>query len=106
MSVWASHKDEVKKLPDEFDVLATSRICEVEAMKHHDKPVYGIQFHLRFTIQGMGTGSSRTSMRSAGPHDVPSGNFQPKATILNIKYMSRKILNQSFLSGDTYAESI
>jgi GMP synthase (glutamine-hydrolysing) len=45
MSVWASHKDEVKKLPDEFDVLATSSICEVEAMKHHDKPVYGIQFH-------------------------------------------------------------
>lgn len=45
MNVWASHKDEVKGLPSEFDVLAQSDICSVEAMKHHEKPIYGIQFH-------------------------------------------------------------
>lgn len=45
MKVWASHKDEVKKMPAGFDVLAQSSICEVEAMKHHQKPIYGIQFH-------------------------------------------------------------
>ncbi|MBU4535382.1 MAG: GMP synthase subunit A [Euryarchaeota archaeon] len=45
MKVWASHKDEVKKMPENFDVLASSTICDVEAMKHHQKPVYGIQFH-------------------------------------------------------------
>ncbi|MDI6842012.1 MAG: GMP synthase subunit A [Methanothermobacter wolfeii] len=45
MNVWASHRDEVRRLPREFDVLARSSICDVEAMKHHEKPVYGIQFH-------------------------------------------------------------
>ena len=34
-----------------FDVLARSSICNVEAMKHHEKPVYGIQFHPESTIQ-------------------------------------------------------
>ncbi|MGZ7159618.1 MAG: GMP synthase subunit A [Methanobacterium sp.] len=45
MKVWASHKDEVKKLPPQFDILADSSICEIEAMKHENKPLYGIQFH-------------------------------------------------------------
>jgi len=43
--VWASHKDEVIKEPENFKVLATSSICKVEAMKHETKPIYGIQFH-------------------------------------------------------------
>jgi GMP synthase (glutamine-hydrolysing) len=45
MEVWASHKDEVKKLPTGFKLLASSPICEIEAMKHQKNPVYGIQFH-------------------------------------------------------------
>jgi GMP synthase (glutamine-hydrolysing) len=45
MKVWASHKDEIKKMPKNFQVLAQSNICDVEAMKHHEKPIYGIQFH-------------------------------------------------------------
>ncbi len=45
MKVWASHKDEVIKLPEHFKTLASSPICEIEAMKHEDKPLYGIQFH-------------------------------------------------------------
>lgn len=45
MDVWTSHKDEVKTLPSGFKLLATSNICEIEAMKHTKKPVYGIQFH-------------------------------------------------------------
>ena len=43
--VWASHKDEVCKPPQNFKVLASSEICGVEAMKHDSKPIYGIQFH-------------------------------------------------------------
>ena len=45
MDVWSSHKDEVKVLPDVFRVLASSELCDVEAIVHKDKPVYGIQFH-------------------------------------------------------------
>jgi len=45
MEVWASHKDEVIKLPPNFNILASSSICDIEAMKHQEKPLYGIQFH-------------------------------------------------------------
>lgn len=45
MEVWSSHKDEVKKIPDEFEILANSNLCDVESFKHKDKDVYGIQFH-------------------------------------------------------------
>ncbi len=44
-SVWASHADEVSSLPPDFIRLARSRICEVEAMKHRTKPLYGVQWH-------------------------------------------------------------
>lgn len=45
MKVWASHKDEVSSLPQDFKLLASSSICEIEAMKHEKLPLYGIQFH-------------------------------------------------------------
>ena len=43
--VWASHADEVSMLPPGFMRLARSRICEIEAMKHKTKPLYGVQWH-------------------------------------------------------------
>lgn len=45
LKVWASHKDEVITLPEGFEVLASSNKCDVESMKHPEKPIYGIQFH-------------------------------------------------------------
>lgn len=45
IDVWSSHKDEVKTIPDEFEILASSNLCDVESFKHKDKDVYGIQFH-------------------------------------------------------------
>lgn len=45
MIVWSSHKDEVKFLPENFKLLANSSLCGIEAMKHEEKPIYGIQFH-------------------------------------------------------------
>jgi GMP synthase (glutamine-hydrolysing) len=43
--VWASHQDEVSKLPPDFILLARSNICEIEAMRHKSKPLYGVQWH-------------------------------------------------------------
>jgi len=43
--VWESHNDEVYKLPDEFEILAKSESCKIQAMKHKNKPFYGLQFH-------------------------------------------------------------
>ena len=44
-SVWASHADEVTKLPPDFIQLARSDVCEVEAMRHKSKPLFGVQWH-------------------------------------------------------------
>jgi GMP synthase (glutamine-hydrolysing) len=45
VSVWASHADEVKEVPDGFVRTARSDVCEVEAMRHETRPVYGVQWH-------------------------------------------------------------
>jgi GMP synthase (glutamine-hydrolysing) len=45
LKVWASHSDEVKRIPENFKLLATSEICRVEAMRHKTKPIYGVQWH-------------------------------------------------------------
>jgi len=45
IKVWASHMDEVKKLPENFRILAESDICKIEAMRHDKKPIYSVQWH-------------------------------------------------------------
>ena len=39
------HSDEVAELPEGFVRLASSDYCPIEAMKHVERPVYGVQFH-------------------------------------------------------------
>jgi GMP synthase (glutamine-hydrolysing) len=43
--VWASHNDEVIRLPEKFRTIARSETCTVEAMAHEDRPLFGLQFH-------------------------------------------------------------
>lgn len=45
MIMRCSHYCEVKKLPEGFELLASSDHCRIEAMRHKDKPLYGTQFH-------------------------------------------------------------
>ena len=45
INAWASHADEVSRLPNNFKKLARSAICEIEAMEHPSKPIYGVQWH-------------------------------------------------------------
>jgi len=45
MMLRCSHFCEVKKLPDGFDLLASSGHCRIEAMKRKGRPLYGVQFH-------------------------------------------------------------
>jgi len=54
MSVWASHADEVSRLPDGFTLLARSSICNNEAIALPDKQIYGLQWHpeVSHTFQG------------------------------------------------------
>jgi len=43
--VWESHNDEVTVLPDKFELLAESENCKIQAIRHKEKPFYGLQFH-------------------------------------------------------------
>jgi GMP synthase-like glutamine amidotransferase len=45
MTMRCAHYCEVKTLPTGFDVLARSKHCAIEAMKHRSRPLYGTQFH-------------------------------------------------------------
>jgi GMP synthase (glutamine-hydrolysing) len=40
-----SHYCEVKRLPADFELIATNENCRVQAMKHRSRPLYGTQFH-------------------------------------------------------------
>lgn len=45
LSVWHSHCDEVKDLPEEFNLSASNETCRIQAMQHKSRPVFGVQFH-------------------------------------------------------------
>jgi GMP synthase (glutamine-hydrolysing) len=43
--VWLSHNDEVSKIPKDFEILASSENCQIQAMKKKNESFYGLQFH-------------------------------------------------------------
>lgn len=45
ISVWASHADEVSRIPAGFRRLAHSSICGTEAIAMPDRHIYGLQWH-------------------------------------------------------------
>jgi GMP synthase (glutamine-hydrolysing) len=53
-SVWASHMDEVTRMPEGFILVASSRICWIEAMAKPDEHLYGVQWHpeVSHTVNG------------------------------------------------------
>jgi len=44
-SVWMSHGDRVLRLPPGFELLASSDHSPFAAVRHREKPIYGLQFH-------------------------------------------------------------
>ena len=49
INVWMSHGDQVKDLPTEFNLIASTRSAPIAAMEHKTKPIYAIQFHPEVT---------------------------------------------------------
>ena len=45
LMVAESHRQELTRVPDEFDHLAKSTATKIEAMVHRTKQIYGVQFH-------------------------------------------------------------
>ncbi len=44
-TVWESHNDEVKEIPQNFINLAHTENCYVHSLKHVKKPIYTVQYH-------------------------------------------------------------
>lgn len=45
ITVWHSHFDEVKELPQGFGATAANETCAIQAMAHESRPLFGVQFH-------------------------------------------------------------
>lgn len=43
--VYHIHRDEVKNVPPEFDLLGSTEMCKIQVMKHKKKDMYSVQFH-------------------------------------------------------------
>lgn len=43
--VYEYHLEEVKVMPKDFELLPSSEMCEVQAIRHKEKLIYGVQFH-------------------------------------------------------------
>ncbi len=46
---WMSHGDQVENLSEHFTSLASTETCQFAAVKHHEKALYGLQFHPEVT---------------------------------------------------------
>lgn len=42
---YQSHRDEVKMLPGQFELLASSDMCNVQMVAHKERLMFGVQFH-------------------------------------------------------------
>ena len=49
INVWMSHGDQVQDLPDDFNLVASTKSAPIAAMEHASLPIYGIQFHPEVT---------------------------------------------------------
>ena len=47
--VWMSHGDKVIALPSGFSAAASTSTCSIAAIEHHDRRLYGVQFHPEVT---------------------------------------------------------
>ncbi|MEM3421626.1 MAG: glutamine-hydrolyzing GMP synthase, partial [Candidatus Hadarchaeum sp.] len=47
--VWMSHSDTVYSVPSEYLILAHTENCPVAALKHREKPIFGLQWHPEVT---------------------------------------------------------
>ncbi|ODC02317.1 glutamine-hydrolyzing GMP synthase [Terasakiispira papahanaumokuakeensis] len=55
LDVWMSHGDKVARIPEGFEVIASTPSCPIAAMACVEKQFYGVQFHpeVTHTLQGM-----------------------------------------------------
>jgi GMP synthase (glutamine-hydrolysing) len=52
--MWMSHGDKVEKIPEDFELIASTSDCDTAAVASKTKPFYGIQFHPEVTHSEFG----------------------------------------------------
>jgi len=54
LDVWMSHGDKVVKMPEGFELMASTPSCPIAGMYHPEKNFFGVQFHpeVTHTLQG------------------------------------------------------
>jgi GMP synthase (glutamine-hydrolysing) len=53
--VWMSHGDQVQSVSAGFVTLARTRTCPIAAIRHRERPLYGLQFHPEVTHTPLGS---------------------------------------------------
>jgi GMP synthase (glutamine-hydrolysing) len=54
LTVWMSHGDQVKNLAAHWTALASTADCPAAAVRHHSRPIFGLQFHPEVTHTRLG----------------------------------------------------
>jgi len=75
--VWMSHRDRVKRLPPGFKVIGRTRNAPYAALRHKEKPIYGLQFHPEVAHTEEGTKILKNFVRliCGAPKDWDLGDF-------------------------------
>ncbi len=55
LTVWMSHGDRVDMMPEGFKAIAHTDNAPIAAIRHHDRPVFAIQFHPEVAHTDKGT---------------------------------------------------
>ncbi len=55
LDCWMSHTYQVERMPEGFFAISGTKNCPVAAMAHHDRRLYGLQFHPEVTHTQHGT---------------------------------------------------
>lgn len=69
-TVWESHHDEVSVVPADFEILGSSEKCRVQAMRHRERPVFGLQFHPEVEHSEYGATIFRNFVRLCEAHAI------------------------------------
>ncbi len=73
-TAWESHNDEIKNLPEQFEVLASSPSCRAQAIQHRIRPMFGLQFHPEVEDTEFGEEIFRNFMEICRQHGHPAGS--------------------------------
>nr|WP_068142039.1 glutamine-hydrolyzing GMP synthase [Limnochorda pilosa] len=71
LEVWMSHGDHVVEPPQGFEVIASTEAAPVAAVRHRERPLYGVQFHPEVSHTPQGTAVIRNFLyRVCGVHGL------------------------------------